>query len=118
MLVTGEYIGLSWSVWDYKDVEIGDRFYFVRVGEGDTGILISGHIDSTPVKDEDWSGKGRTVYYAGLSCESIADLDSPFITTSELMESFPGFDWTKGHSGRVLPQEIAEKLEEYWHTHF
>lgn len=30
------------------------------------------------------------------------------------MKNLPGFDWTGGHAGRVLPEELADKLLELW----
>ena len=40
-----------------------DEFFMVRVGEGNTGLFAAGRFTSEPFKDEDWSGKGREVYY-------------------------------------------------------
>ncbi len=109
----GTYM-LSWSIWDYKAVEIGDRFYMVRVGEGNTGIVMAGTIISEPYTDEDWSGRGRQVYYADLDIEYLSEFDHPFISTEQLMQDFPGFEWRHGHSGQVLPANIADKLEKSW----
>ena len=36
------------------------------------------------------------------------------ITTEQLLRELPGFDWTGGHAGRVLPEPLAEKLELMW----
>ncbi len=102
---------LSWSIWDYKEVERGDLFYMVKVGEGNTGIVLAGHIIGKAQEGEDWSGRGRQVYYADLDIEFMSDFDSPFISTEQLVREIPGFDWTGGHSGRVLPDDMAEKLE-------
>ncbi len=134
MILTGEYWGLNWSIWDYKEVEIGDRYYMVRVGDNPTGdghtcedpsgatpndhnpngIVLAGNIISKPYICEDWSGKGRIVYYADLSIDEITDNGLPFVTTETLTAKFPGFDWTKGHSGLLLPDSIADPLNAYW----
>ncbi len=111
-----EHPALSWSVCYYHKVEIGDRFYMVRVGQENTGIVMSDTIVSLPHQDEDWSGKSCQVFYADLRIELMTQSAKPIIQTDCLMENFPGFDWTRGHSGRVLPKEIALKLEEYWQT--
>ena len=39
---------------------------------------------------------------------------APMLTTEELMKAIPSFDWTGGHSGRILSKEEATKLEELW----
>lgn len=113
--IPGESIDLNWSIWDYKNVNDGDRFYMLRVGEGKTGIVMSGIIDSMPYKDEDWSGKGREVYYADLWCDCMVDTEvAPYVSTEDLMQAMPGFDWAGGHSGRVLDDAMAVKLEKLW----
>ena len=38
----------------------------LKVGNGNTGIVMSGIIVSQPYKDEDWSGKGRDVRYVRM----------------------------------------------------
>ena len=103
---------LTWNVWDHELVDYEDRFYMVRVGEGPTGIVMSGEFYGKTEKGEDWSGKGRETYYAELEIESIFHPEcEPIITTGRLQEEIPDFDWTGGHSGRVLTDEQAEKLE-------
>ncbi len=109
-IIPYEY-GLSWSIWDYKDVERGDLFYMVKVGEGNTGIVMAGYIFDKAHAGEDWSGRGREVYYADLQIEFVSDFDAPFISTEQLTKGIPDFDWTGGHSGRLLPSDMAEKLE-------
>ena len=34
------------------------------------------------------------------------------ITTEDLQNAIPSFDWTGGHSGRILTVEQAKKIEE------
>ncbi len=105
----------NWSVWDWKEAEEGDRFFMVRVGEGNTGIVMAGRFESGPWQGEDWSGKGREVYYVDLDVGTMLDSDKkPFISTAQLTEAIPDFDWTGGHSGRVLSDEAAIKLETLW----
>lgn len=35
----------------------------------------------------------------------------PILSTEKLMSAIPGFDWTGGHSGRLLDADKAERLE-------
>lgn len=108
-------LSMNWSIWDYKNVHYGDRFFMVRVGEGQTGIVMAGTITSEPYKGKDWSGKGRKVYYSDLHCECMIDPDAaPHISTQELEEVMPEFDWTGGHSGRILNEAMAIKIEVMW----
>lgn len=105
----------NWSIWEHEQAECGDRFFMVRVGEGNTGIVMSGIFISEPYESEDWSGKGRQTFYMDLDIEAQIDSDTtPIITTDELMQALPGFDWTGGHSGRLLSDEMGIQLEKLW----
>lgn len=114
-----EYVDMNWSIWEHKKVHYGDRFFMVRVGEGKTGIVMSGSFNSSPYKGEDWSGKGRKTYYSDLLIDCMVDTEKmPYISTEQLTETLPDFDWTGGHSGRVLSRKMADKLEEIWAEYF
>ncbi len=106
----------NWSVWDYKNAKCGDRFYLVKEGrEGRTGIVMSGVFDSQPYELEDWSGRGRQTFYMDMKPNVILNPDTaPMVTTEELQVAIPTFDWTGGHSGRILSKDEAMKLEELW----
>lgn len=105
----------NWSVWEHDKAHKGDRFFMVRCGEGKTGICMSGRFRSEPYRDEDWSGKGREVYYMDLMADTVIDPDIlPILSTEVLSESIPSFDWRGGHSGRLLSAKEAERLEQLW----
>jgi hypothetical protein len=105
----------NWSVWDYKKAKCGDRFFMVRVGEGNTGIVMSGVFDSHPYEAEDWSGKGRQTFYMDMIPNLILNPETaPMIKTKELQEAIPTFDWNGGHSGRLLTEDEARKMESLW----
>lgn len=106
---------LNWSVYDWHKAHKGDRFFMARVGEGNTGIFAAGRFISEPYKGEDWSGKGREIYYMDLQFEAILHPDrGEIITTDELERELPELDWRKGHSGQILEKESGEKLELMW----
>ncbi len=110
----GEGVG-NWSVWEYDKVEDGDRFFMVKVGEGKTGIVMSGYFFGEAYEDEDWSGKGRQTFYVDLYIQEQIDPDKAEILTTEfLQEQIPDFDWSGGHSGRLLDEKSAYKLEYLW----
>ena len=105
----------NWSVWQHNLANIGDRFFMVRCGEGKTGICMSGRFCSEPYRDEDWSGKGREVYYMDLLADTVIDPDFlPILSTDELSKQIPSFEWSGGHSGQLLPGKEAKKLEKLW----
>ena len=110
---------LNWSVWEWEKARDGDRFFMLRVGEGQpNGILMSGKFSSNPYVDDDWSGKKRVTHYVDLELDAAIHPDSPKILSSDVLEKhFPDRNWRKGHSGQILDEETAAKLEELWNDH-
>lgn len=108
----------DWSIYDYKAVKVGDKFYMVKVGEGNTGIVMHGTIISESYIDEDWSGQGRDVRYVRMNPECMIHPDnkSLLISTEELDEKIPGIDWNHGHSGVMLTDEQALMLDSLWES--
>jgi hypothetical protein len=105
----------NWSVYEWEKAHEGDRFYLVRVGEGKTGIVMSGVFTSEPYTDRDWNRlrQSRQIYYMDMHPNFIVNPETmPIITTAQLQEAIPDFEWSKGHSGKLLTDEQAEQLEQ------
>lgn len=75
-----------------------------------------GTLIGTPYPDEDWSGKGRKVYYIRMRLSHMIHPEkAPLLLSIEtLAEQIPDFDWEQGHSGMMLTDCQAAKLEEVW----
>ena len=113
-----EEFNLNWSVFDFKNVHKGDRFYMVRVGNGNTGIVMSGQIFSSPHLDEHWDDDQKTAFYVDLDIEYMFHPDKgPILDTEFLSEVIPDFNWAGGHSGQVLTTTQAATLEKLWQAH-
>ncbi|MBR1516518.1 MAG: hypothetical protein IJ620_00010 [Bacteroidales bacterium] len=113
----GEYpdVWFNWSVWEYTKAHEDDRFFMVRIGEGKTGVVMSGYFTSEPYEGTDWSGKGRRTFYMDMEPDFIFHPEkTDIVTTEQLTAAIPDFDWTGGHSGRLLTDQQAEKLEALW----
>ena len=106
----------DWSIWDYQKAHVGDRFYMIRTGEGKNGVVMRGILLSNPYPDEDWSGKGRKVFYIRLSLTNMIHPEKAplLLTTDELTEAIPDFNWKEGHSGEILSDAQAAELENVW----
>lgn len=113
-----EYYGsprMNWDVYEHEKAEEGDRFFLVRVGDGNTGVVASGFFSSDPYPDDDWRGSDRQRYYMEMDVDTIIDVDmAPHISTEQLTQAMPDFNWNGGHSGRKLRKDFAEKLEAMW----
>lgn len=105
----------DWSIFDHEKVHVGDRFFMLKVGNGNTGIVMSGIIVSLPYKEEDWSGKVRDVRYVRMIPDCMVHPDkSKMITIQMLDETLPGVNWNEGHSGVILDENQALKFDELW----
>jgi hypothetical protein len=101
----------DWSIYEHDKVKAGDQFFMLKVGIGTCGIVASGIITSDPAVGEDWSGRGRKVYYSDYECSLMINPETlPILERSVLEDNIPGFDWNGGHSGAVLTDEQASVL--------
>ena len=109
----------DWSIWDYQKAYIGDKFFMIRTGEGKHGVVMRGTIIGTPYSDEDWSGKGRKVYYIRMRLSHMIHPDkSPLLlTTDALSKAIPEFNWEEGHSGVILDDTTAIRLDKIWNEY-
>lgn len=105
----------NWSVWEHEKAKCGDRFFLVKVGEGNTGIVMSGVFTSHPYEANDWSGQRRKTFYMDMEPNVILNPNkAPMITIEQLSKEIPTFNWAKGPSGVLLAKEDAQKLEKMW----
>ena len=108
--------GFDWSVYEWEEAQEGDHYYMLRTGDDKPGIVFHGVFTSDPYEGDDWAGqKGKTRRYMDIDCYDCvpADEQSP-ITIEVLEKAIPNVDWRKGHSGELLSEEDAEKLDELW----
>lgn len=106
---------ITWNLFDYQDAQPGDRVFWLRCGEGRTGILMVGTIYESPFEDVHWRyPEQRTSYVPFLVEYAVDPEEMPLITTEMLSKEMPEFEWNGGHSGRLLNPEYAEKLELMW----
>ena len=108
----------DWSIFDYKKVHIGDRFFMLKVGNGNTGIVMSGIIISLPYRDKDWSGKDRDTWYVRMLPDCMIHPNkSKMVSIQTLNSALPGVNWNEGHSGVLLNKEQTTKFNEIWHNY-
>lgn len=109
------YGEFNWSVYDWKSARSGDNFYMIKCGEGCTGVVMKGYFISEPYLASDWSGQQREVHYMDMRPLVMVNPDKcPVITTAQLEEAMPQFQWNGGHSGRELGAEYTRILDRMW----
>lgn len=106
---------LSWSVWEHEKIHSGDRFFMLRVGGSNTGIVMSGRIVSEPYSEKDWSGKNRKIHYVDIVPNFLIESNSnPRLRIADLEELMPKYSWKEGHSGMVLDDSCGAMLAWLW----
>ncbi|MDE6043148.1 MAG: hypothetical protein K2G07_06355 [Muribaculaceae bacterium] len=110
----------NWSFHEHEEVKEGDTFYMVKCGEGKTGIVMRGTIESECYEGEDWSPKRRRpIYYANIETYTCINpwSEAALLTPELLTAKLPDFNWHGGHSGRKLDEAMAQKLDEIWFSY-
>lgn len=107
-----EFGEFNWSVFEWEKAHSGDNFYMVKCGEGTKGIVMKGFFTSEPYEADDWSGRDRQVHYMDMRPTYMFHPDRcPLIGTRQLEQLIPRIQWDGGHSGRLLDNEYAMKLD-------
>jgi hypothetical protein len=110
---------LNWSIFEWEEARPGDKFYMMLVGQKNPGIAFFGEITSNPYVEDDWAGSTKRRHYVDLLClETAAPGEPSPLPLERLQDAIPEYEWAKGHSGVLLPTEVADKLDELWQKCF
>ena len=102
---------MNWSIYEWEEARVGDMFYMMRVGDKKAGIVFSGLIISDPYVMDDWAGSSKRRLYVDLVCmNATAPGEKPMLSLDMLQTAMPEYNWAKGHSGVLLPDNVAEKI--------
>ena len=110
----------NWSIYEWEEAHKGDRFFMLRTGDDKAGIVYRGEFLCDPYEGDDWAGQeGKKRQYIDIGCYDFIPADNQSPIDIELLEKeIPEIDWRKGHSGELLSEEIAEKLNDLWNNTF
>jgi len=104
---------MNWSIYEWEEARRGDFFYMLRTGDYKAGIVFIGQFITDPYPADDWAGSTKRRMYVDMVCMCTTDpREMPNISLDKLKKEIPGFDWSKGHSGALLPEYIVKKLDE------
>lgn len=107
--------GVFTIIYEWEKAKKGDCFYMERLGDEGRGIVFRGQFTSDPYLGEDWAGTSKKRYYVDIDCFDASPADGqPHITVEELKSILPEIIWDKGHSGQLLTEGQAQKLDELW----
>lgn len=104
---------MNWSIKEWEEARRGDFFYMMRTGDDKAGIVFNGQFISDPYPGEDWAGTNKRRMYVDMICTNpVNPEEKPRVSLERLQELIPSFEWTKGHSGALLPEEVTAQLDE------
>ena len=108
---------MNWSIYEWEEARVGDIFYMLRVGDDKAGIVFNGMIVSDPYVLDDWAGSSKRRLYVDMVCMNpIEPGEKPEYSLKMLKTAIPEYNWEKGHSGALLPDDVAEKLMALWNN--
>lgn len=94
----------DWSVHDYDKIRSGDIFYMLKVGKGQTGIVMRGTITSDPGAGGDWSNRGRVVHYCDYGAQIMINPDTfQLLTEKNFRRGSPASSGPAVTPGRCCP---------------
>ena len=104
---------LNWSIFEWEEARKGEMFFMLRTGDDKAGIVFNGQFISDPYPQEDWNGSSKRRMYVDMICMNPIDpKKKPRISPAQLQEAIPSIDWQQGHSGTLLSEAEAAKLDE------
>ena len=109
--MTNGMFRINWSIYDWEEARRGDFFHMMRVGDDKAGIVFSGQFISDPYPADDWGGSTKRRMYVDMVCMNPAETEAGSnIPLEKLQKAIPVFEWSRGHSGVLLPNNIVDEL--------
>ena len=105
---------MDWSIYEWQEARRAHFFYMMRTGDDKAGIVFRGQFLSDPYPDDDWAGSAKRRMYVDMVCYDAESDSAPLISLEKLQAAIPSFDWSKGHSGELLSEEITAQMDELW----
>jgi len=103
---------MNWSIYQWEEARRGDMFFMMRVGDDKAGIVFLGQFITDPYPGDDWAGSTKRRMYVDMVCMNPVEPGAkPRISLEKLQESIPTVDWSKGHSGVLLSEEVVTTLD-------
>lgn len=115
---TGFYEDL-WSCGVTKRIMPGDRVFLMRLGKEPRGIMAAGHAVSKVQEGPHWNTQareqGKTALHIRVRFETLLDPDKGIFPRARLMTGvYAKINWSPQASGRLIPNDIAARLEKDW----
>ncbi len=114
----GELVAMNWSCGNTKRIITGDRFFLLRLGVEDRGVIGAGLVISDVQQRAHWRISGRRANYHAIQFDSLLDPETEGVLSErKLLDIAPLSFWRPQPSGVLVPENIAQPLEERWAEH-
>ena len=109
----GRTLLVCWSSGARKDLPVGSRVFFMRLGgtnEDAKGLIGIGVVVREPYQGSSWNADAtrESALYIDVNVTSLSE--APFLSLSRLRSIDPTFDWTPRASGIEIPAKTAARL--------
>ena len=105
----------TWSAGIRKDLNEGERFFFLKQGKEPRGIVAAGYLHSGPFEQEHWeeqrASQGDTAVYVHLSFEEVLDDQLPPLSQQKLVKEFAEVNWSPQASGTKIQKRFLKDIE-------
>lgn len=101
-----------WSSGKRKQIEVGEKFYMMRLGVEPKGIIGCGYVLTKPDLLEHWDpvkAKDKEKALRALLDFKVLS-DEPIISLKELEKNYPDLKWTPESGGVYIPKEYADSI--------
>lgn len=124
-LAMGKQAGAPWYSGHNKDIDEGDRIFFIHPDAEKRSIVASGYALSRVLWGEIYLNEGRAkswrdidriyVNSVYIQFDKIVDMDADEGLTYEQLRAIDGtFDWSPQDTAILIPEKTAAIVERYW----
>jgi 5-methylcytosine-specific restriction enzyme A len=97
-----------------KQPEVGDEFFFLRLGNEPRGIIGHGEIIGWTKPLPHWKKPGEKIPYLRVRFDALSDPDDKPLISASALKKIPDQHWSPQSSGtKILPQPLS-KLRNLW----
>jgi 5-methylcytosine-specific restriction protein A len=108
----GKPYDIHWSCGNTKQINIGDVFFLMRLGEDPKGIIACGYITSETYLSEHWDEEKAKNGKEALRTDILFNVlsETPIFPLSDLEILYPNYNWTPHSGGMSIPEPMASEL--------